>query len=93
MIAYEIVLTTAFMSDFTKPNIGSNEKNINNNTAAHISTWSRTIVGACLHIFMFKNTNLLRFHTLFYALGSLFSAIEPKIQTVGLKTPKNPYIE
>ena len=40
MIAYEIVLTTVFMNDFSKPNIGSNEKNINNNTAIHISTWS-----------------------------------------------------
>lgn len=40
MIAYEIVLTTVFMNDFSKPNIGSNEKKINNNTAIHISTWS-----------------------------------------------------
>jgi len=61
MIAYEIVLTTVFMNDFSKPNIGSNEKNINNNTAIHVSTWSRTILGACLHILMFKNTNLFTF--------------------------------
>jgi len=83
MIAYEIVLTTVFMNDFSKPNIGSNEKNINNNTAIHVSTWSRTILGACLQIFMSQNTNFLRFHILFYAVGLLFSAIEPKIQTVG----------
>ena len=40
MIAYEIVLTTAFMNDFSQPSIGRNEKNINNNTAVHISSWS-----------------------------------------------------
>ena len=83
MIAYEIVLTTVFMNDFSKPAIGSNEKNINNNTAIHVSTWSRTILGACLHIFMFKNTNLIHFPPLFYAVGPQFSAIEPKIQAVG----------
>jgi hypothetical protein len=79
MIAYETVLTTVFMNDFSKPNIGSNEKNINNDTAIHVSTWSRTILGACLQIFMFKNTNFLGFHTLFYTVGLLFSAIELKI--------------
>jgi hypothetical protein len=83
MIAYDVALTTAYMTDSSQPAIGRNEKNINNNTAIHISTWSRTILGACLHIFMFKNTNLLRFHTLFYTVGQLFSAIELKIQTVG----------
>jgi hypothetical protein len=40
-------------------------------------------LGACLQIFMSQNTNFLRFHILFYAVGLLFSAIEPKIQTVG----------
>jgi len=61
MIAYDVVLTTADMTDFSKPSIGSTEKNSSNNTAIHISTWSRTILGACLHIFMFKNTNLFTF--------------------------------
>src|ERR1700735_4147175 len=89
MMAYDVVLTTAYMTDFSKPSIGSTEKNSSNNTAVHISTWSRTILGACLHIFMFKNTNLLGFHTLFYTVGPLFSAIELKIQPVGKKTPKN----
>jgi hypothetical protein len=40
-------------------------------------------LGACLHIFMFKNTNLIHFPPLFYAVGPQFSAIEPKIQAVG----------
>jgi hypothetical protein len=72
MIAYEIVLTTVFMNDFSKPNIGSNEKNINNDTAIHVSTWSRTILGACLHIFMFKNTDLFTFsYTILYRWGTI----------------------
>ena len=72
MIAYEIVLTTVFMNDFSKPNIGSNEKNINNNTAIHVSTWSRTILGASLHIFMFKNTNLFTFsYTILYRWATI----------------------
>ena len=82
MIAYDVVLTTVDMTDFSKPSIGSTEKNSSNNTAIHISAWSRVILGDCLHIFIFKNTNLLRFHTLFYAVGPLFSAIGLKIQTV-----------
>ena len=72
MIASEIVLTTALMNDFSKPSIGSNEKNINNNTAIHISTWSRTILGACLHILMIKNTNLFRFsYTILYRWATI----------------------
>ena len=60
-MAYDVVLTTVLMTDVGKPAIGSSEKNINNNTAVHISTWSWTIPGACLPIFMFKNTNLIKF--------------------------------
>jgi len=39
-MAYDVALTTVTMTDSSKPFIGSNEKNINNNTAVHISTWS-----------------------------------------------------
>ena len=93
MIAYDVALTTVNMTDSSKPAIGSNEKNINNNTAIHVSTWSRTIVGAFLHIFMFKNTNLLGVHALFYAVGPLFSAIARKIKAIQLKPPKSPGVE
>jgi len=63
--------------------MGSCEKNINNSTAVHISTWSWVVPGALLHIFIFKNTNLLRFATLFYADGPTFSAIALKITAAG----------
>ena len=39
-MAYDVALTMVDMLDFNKPSIGSSEKNINNNTAAHISIWS-----------------------------------------------------
>jgi hypothetical protein len=81
MIAYDVALTTVYMTDFVKPSIGRIEKNPNNNTAVHISTWSPIIPGARLPIFMFKNTNLLSLRTLFYAVGPTFSAIVLKIQT------------
>ena len=74
MIAYDAALTTVLMADVIKPAIGSSEKNISNSTAIHVSTWSWIILGACLHIFMLKNTKLLRFHPLFYTVEPLFSA-------------------
>jgi len=40
MIAYVVALTTVYMTVLGKPSIGSNEKNINNNTAVHINTWN-----------------------------------------------------
>ena len=60
-MAYDVVLTTADMTDFSTPSIGSTEKNSSNNTALHISAWSLVILDACLHIFILKNTNPLRF--------------------------------
>jgi hypothetical protein len=39
-MAYDAALTTVKTADFSKPSIGSSEKNINNNTAIHVSTWS-----------------------------------------------------
>jgi len=42
---------------------------------------------------MFKNTNLLSSHALFYAVGQLFSAIAPKTKTVDQKSMKNPSVE
>jgi len=38
MIAKIVVVTTVTMTDFSRPSIGSDEKNINNKTAIHIST-------------------------------------------------------
>ena len=87
-MAYDVALTTVDVTDFDKPSIGNTEKNSNNDTAVHISTWSPIIPGARLPIFMFKNTNLLRLGTLFYTVGPTFSAIVLKIQTVGKKTRK-----
>jgi hypothetical protein len=46
------------------------------------------IPGAYPRIFMFKNTSLLYFKTLFYAVGPLFSAIVSKIKIIGIKSRK-----
>ena len=40
MMAYDVALTTVYMTDLSKPSIGSSEKNINNNTAVQVKTWN-----------------------------------------------------
>jgi len=39
-MAYDVAFTTVDVTDLSNPSIGSNEKNSNNDTAVHISTWS-----------------------------------------------------